>query len=59
MKHTHIHTFRHTPPFSQSAYTYRNDLTLIPKNKNKIKIPGIMLSLSNQNVKTLKLNKNR
>ena len=21
MKHTHIHTLRHTPPFSQSAYT--------------------------------------
>ena len=21
MKHTHIHTLRHTPPFAQSAYT--------------------------------------
>ena len=28
MKHTHIHTRRHTPPFSQSAYTNTNDLTV-------------------------------
>ena len=31
----HIHTLRHTPPFSQSAYTNSNDLTLIP-SKPKI-----------------------
>ena len=30
MKHTHIHTLRHSPPFSQSAYTNRNDLMIIP-----------------------------
>ena len=31
----HIHTLRHMPPFSQSAYTNRNDLMLIP-SKPKI-----------------------
>ena len=35
VKLKHIHTLRHTPPFSQSAYTNRNDLMLIP-SKPKI-----------------------
>ena len=26
MKHTHIHSLRHTPPFSQSAYTNRDTI---------------------------------
>ena len=29
LKHTHIQTLRHTPPFSQSAYTNRNTVAAL------------------------------
>ena len=41
MKHTHIHTLRHTPPFSQSSYTnskptitWNNAFSVKPKREN-------------------------
>ena len=50
MNYTHIHTLRHTPPFSQSAYTN------LSYSKPQITWNNAF-SVSNRNVKTLKLNK--
>ena len=44
MNHTHIHTLRHTPPLSQSAYTNSYSKPKITWNN--------AFSVSNQNVKT-------
>ena len=47
MNHTHIHTLRHAPPFSQSAYT---------NSKPKVTWHNAF-SVSNQNVKKKKKKK--
>ena len=51
MKHTHIHTLRHTPPFSQSSYTnskpkitWNNAFSVKPKRKNPQGIRGVFQS---------------
>ena len=48
MNHTHIHTLRHAPPFSQSAYI---------NSKPKITWNNAFF-VSNQNVKKKKKNQN-